>query len=254
VTNYLDYGARRTGQYLRSGLAGQLVAGALAIAAWHYMADHETEVKRYAGAAVPKILISKVRTGGRVTAEVSPGAVRFVETPAGAHTHVLLGTFPRGLGFAHLGTATAIGQRLLHWIVPWLPLALLAWVLVAAVRTVLSRRLLPSASEYKMQGRTRAMGQVLVRIIGHPRRVVVWTVDGTDAGRTLAEWARRQGNVVTGTPGVDALDHLLAANRTRSQPTFGSIMDAQTRLRTGWELLCSSESDRLSRAAEPDAQ
>lgn len=243
TTDYLTYGIWRASQYLRSGLAGQLAAGALTLVAWIYMADHKTEVKRYIGAAVPRFLVPKVHAGGHVTAEVSSNAVRFVETTAGTHAEVVLGTFPRGLGYAHLGTATAISQSVLHRIVPWVPLALLAWVLVAMVRTILGRRLLPSASDYVLRGRRRAMGQVFVRRGEPPRLGVVRIVTDDETGSTLADWARHNGGDGVSRHGLDNIDRLVADNRTRRQPTFGTVIGAETRLRSGWELFCSPERD-----------
>ncbi|MDA8358693.1 MAG: hypothetical protein M0Z95_20920 [Actinomycetota bacterium] len=231
--DYLSYTLGRMGEYLRAGVAGQLVGVAAVVVGWVFMASHESTVKHYVGAAVPKLLVPKVRTGAHVTAEVSSNAVRFVETFPGTHAQFVLGTFPRGLGYAHLGTATTIGQSVLHWLVPWLPLALLAWALEAMVHTILSRRLLPSASDYCERGRTRTMGQILVRKADAPRRREVRTVDDTDAGRTLSEWARRYG----GNHGQESLAGIVVENRTRRQPSFGAVLDARTRLRAGWELL-----------------
>jgi len=243
--DYLGYLVRRTGQVLRAGVWGQMVAIVAVALGWVWAAAHDHTVVSYVGAAVPKVLAPKVSAGAKVVAEVSPSQVRFVETPAHGGPPVVLGAFPRGLGYAHLGTATAIGRNVLHDLLPWVPLVLIAAAVVSMVLTIAHHRLRPSALSYVTDGRRRTAHQLFVRRGRPASSLTTKRVDTDDVGRTLAAWARRYG----GNHGAEAIPELVTLNQTRRQPSFGSVLDANTRLRLGWNLVVPADPSGLARGS-----
>ncbi|MHB8219701.1 MAG: hypothetical protein ACYDHU_05180 [Acidimicrobiales bacterium] len=233
--DYARYGRQRTGQLLAAGVAGQIAGIAVVGVAWVLAAAHDHTVTSYVGAAVPQVLVPKVEVGSRVIAQVSPTSVRFVEAPANGGARVVLGTFPRGLGYAHLGAAGAIGHNVLHYLLPWAPLVIIVATLAYMAKTIAHHRLLPSPVAYVTTGRRRTTEQLFTRRGAGPRGLGTRRIDEQDAGRTLAAWARRYG--YDHGDGHEEIPELVILNHTRRQPSFGSVIDARTRLRPGWTLI-----------------
>jgi hypothetical protein len=118
----------------RAGLFHQIVALVIGIWFWFWLHSHLTPVRNYLGQATPKVLSGKVPAGTTVTRQITPTVVRFIDTPKYGPSH-LLGTFPRGQGLAHLGTASSTSATVIRDIYPWGSLALVALVLFAITKT-----------------------------------------------------------------------------------------------------------------------
>ncbi|MHB8290546.1 MAG: hypothetical protein ACYDEY_15200, partial [Acidimicrobiales bacterium] len=191
------------------------------------------QARNYLGAAVPKVIADKVPHAATVIRSVTPTAVRFIEVPQHGPS-VLLATFPRGNGMAHLGQAQSITTTLARDIYPWGPLILITWVLAAATRTLVLNRLYPSASAYIMSKRDRSSKQWLSHPLAiAPYRYALAVIAAEDAGMTLLDWVSKHG----GNHGEDAGQRILALNDLRRQRGIGSITSLSTKLKAHWTIL-----------------
>jgi hypothetical protein len=179
------------------------------------------------------VIEHKVPAGATVISQVTATSVRFIEVPLHG-VSVVLGSFPRGEGLAHLGAAQSVTTTVMKDIYPAAPLVLIAWAVLAITRTCLANRLYPSGVTYIDKQTDRNSKQFFARRLARaPKRFTLARVGSEDAGLTLFDWASLHG----GNHGEEAVPELVALNRYRRQPGFGTVATPATRLKEDWALV-----------------
>ena len=233
TSDYLSYGGGRLWYLLRSGMGHQALALAAGVVALVALRAHLAATRNYLGAAAPKVIANKVAAGATVISQVTATSVRFIEVPLHGAS-VVLGVFPRGDGLAHLGAAQSVTTTVIRDIYPVAPLLLIAWAALAIARTFLRHRLYPSGTTYIDKHADRTSRQLFARPLPRaPTRFALVHVEPQDAGLTCYDWALLH----VGNHGEEAVGEIVALNRYRRQPGFGSVVTHATRLKAHWSLV-----------------